>query len=156
MITKEEERLLADFMEKRRQAVIAMQKSKRLRASGLSASLLTTERSGDIFLLVDKSGTFEFQEYGRRPGGYPPFKKIYEWLQYKKYGLSYTNDKQRRSLAWAISKKIQQRGTFTFRRGQNTGVISQPLAEPNLRGLIDDIAKGRTLEILTDIRRIFK
>lgn len=37
---------------------------------------------------------------------------IYDWLSLKKYGIQWKNDKERRGIAFAITKKIGKEGTY--------------------------------------------
>jgi hypothetical protein len=153
-ISTQDEIALNNFMERRRALIMRLQEAKGLKASGLSAKLLYVKSNKNVFDLVDSAGYFEFQEFGRADGGQPPFKKIYEWLEYKKYGLKYDNDEERVSLAWAIAKKIKKKGTHTYMKGRDTGVISEAINKEATAELIKEIAKNRKTEILTDIKRI--
>ena len=153
-ISTQDEIALNNFMERRRALIMRLQEAKGLKASGLSARLLHIRSSGNVYDLVDSAGYFEFQEFGRGPGKAPSFKKIYDWLQFKKYGLNYENEKERVSLAWAIVKKIKKLGTRTHTTRRPTGVLEEAISREATQGLIREIAKNRTLEILTDIKRI--
>lgn len=146
---------LAIFMEKRRQLIIRLQKEKGLKASGFSAGQLNVREDGSTFNLVDSSGSFEYQEFGRRAGKAPPFQKIYDWLQYKKYKLDYKDDEERVSIAWGIITKIKKEGTYTHRTNKPTGVLEEAISKEATQELTQAIAKNRALEIKTDIKRIF-
>jgi hypothetical protein len=153
-INQSEKNLLEEFVNGRRALILSLQSSKGLQASGLSASLLRTEQSGNIAKLIDAAGYFEFQEFGRRGGGMPPFKAIYDWLQFKKYGLNYANDKERKSLAWAIMMKIRKSGTHTHITQKPTGVLSESLNDQLLHDFIIKLASHKASEIKTDILRL--
>lgn len=153
-ITPEEQKLLSGFIESRRKQIIEAQGSKGLKASGNSAKMLHANLVGSIAQLVDGSGYFEFQEYGRKAGGAPPFQKLYEWLAFKKYGIEYKDDKQRRSIAWALQKKIRDKGTYTSIRNQPTGVITDALNRAALNELLGQITRTRANKVSTDIKRL--
>lgn len=153
-INETEKNLLEEFVNSRRALILSLQSSKGILASGVSASLLRTEQSGNIAQLIDAAGYFEFQEFGRRPGGMPPFKKIYDWLAFQKYGLKYANDKERHSLAWAIMMKIRKSGTHTHITAKPTGVLSESLNDQLLHDFISKLASHKASEIRTDISRL--
>jgi hypothetical protein len=153
-ITQTEKDLMEEFVDSRRSMILSLQQSKGLQASGLSASLLRTEQEGNIAQLIDAAGYFEFQEFGRRPGGMPPFKAIYDWLAFQKYGLKYANDKERHSLAWAIMMKIRKRGTHTHISQKPTGVLSESLNDQLLNEFIGKLSAYKASEIKTDILRL--
>jgi len=93
--------------------LISEQKKRGIFASGKSAKSLRheiDEKSGSIY----GEGYFYQQENGRSGGKMPPFQSIYDWLQYKKYNFDWQNDRERRSMAFAIMKKIANRGTFVY------------------------------------------
>jgi hypothetical protein len=77
--------------------------------------------------------------------------KIYAWLEFKKYAMNYSNDRQRWSLSWAIAKKIRDKGTFTAISGRPTGVISEVLTRERIDGLVSVFAKKYAAEALSDI-----
>lgn len=47
-------------------------------------------------------------EFGRKAGGYPPFKFIYEWVRKKHLA---EDDKEAQSIAYAVQKTIGKKGT---------------------------------------------
>ena len=161
-------KLVELFLEQERLDIIASQTTKNLKASGDSAASLRTVQTANGGQLVDESGSFEYQEFGRGPGKAPSFDVIYEWLKYKKYGLNYehlttgeglrgiTTDTKRRQLAWAIVQKIKKKGTYTHIRNKPTGVLTDSINDQNLLQLQDNIADKYSTEILSDIQGIIK
>ncbi len=163
MSSQEDNRLTFEFMEKRRLQVIAIQASKGLKASGFSASQLHSEQSGNLTQLVDSAGYFEFEEFGRKAGKAPPWKKILEWVKLQKYGITTAsqgpagfNEKEQERLAWAIVMKIKKKGTYTHIRRTPTGVLSEAINQQFLNELISNLTKSKAAEIKTDILRIFQ
>ncbi len=162
MASLQDNRLVFDFMEKRRQAVISLQVSKGLKASGFSAGQLNTKQTGDLSELVDSSGYFEFQEFGRKAGKAPPWKKILDWVRLQKYGIATAsqgtkgfNEKEQERMAWAIVMKIKRRGTYTYIKRTPTGVLTEAINEKLLHELISDLIKSKGAEVRTDILRIY-
>lgn len=41
--------------------------------------------------------------------------KLYEWVGFKKYGINFSNDKERRRITWGLYRTIQNKGTFKHR-----------------------------------------
>lgn len=52
----------------------------------------------------------EYVNNGRRIGSMPPVQAIYEWLKVRNIGADLQKESQRRSLAFAISQSIRDRG----------------------------------------------
>ena len=104
-----------DYLEQVRERIIANQARYGLRASGESAQSIRIEDRFGVKVLIG-AAYFKQQEEGRAPGKMPPVEAIYDWLQYQKYGITYSDDKERRSIAFAIAKKISTEGTYRFRR----------------------------------------
>lgn len=143
------------FMQKKKIQIIQLQKEKGLLASGKSASQLRVDENGNKFELIDGGGSFEVQDFGRHPGKYPPFEAIYLWLGYQKYGLTWTNEASRRSLAWAIVKKIKREGTYTYRIKKPTRVLQDAINDNEFIELKDELVSITTAAIRTDIQRIY-
>lgn len=59
--------------------------------------------------------------------------RIYNWLRFKKYGISYQDDKERTSISWAISKVIHKRGTLLHRENRDTRLIRDILTQSRLQ-----------------------
>lgn len=154
-----DEQLIREFLETLKKEIVDAQSSKGLKASGKSAELLAVEASGNKGELIDGSGSFYFQEYGRASGKQPPFVPvgvIYEWLQYKKYGLNYANDKERKSLAFAISRKIGQQGTLTKRENRQTGVLTDILTNKRVDSFVKVLSEKYLSKVFSDVLDNFK
>ncbi len=156
MISESDKILLGELTERLTNNIIALQISKGLKASGESAALIRQKLEDNIAQIIDGTGSFEFQEFGRAEGKAPPFRKIYEWLAFQKYGIKFSNDKQRTGIAWAITKKIAKKGTFTHISGKNTGVLVDALNQQHIREFMQKLSTKKASEISTDISRILK
>jgi hypothetical protein len=66
-----------------------------------SVEVLTGERNGTLFIDLFMEDYWYFINYGRRPGKFPPLKKIIEWTRYK--GIP-------ESAAFPIARKIALEG----------------------------------------------
>jgi len=146
--------LIETFLESERLSIIASQQTKGLKAHGSSAAALRTEMFTTGGALVDGTGTFEVQEFGRSPGRMPPFAASYQWLELKKYGLTFKNETERRALAWRIMIKIKRKGSYTFIRKKPTGVLSENITQERLDPLIEALADKYMLQIVTDIENL--
>jgi hypothetical protein len=157
-VDKEDLELIRLFLEKAREDVISLQAKKGLKASGESAEGLRVEMDNTGGKLVDGSGYFEYQEAGRgatkSAGTEPLSKKIYAWLAYKKYGLRYDNDKERKSLAFVIARKIHRKGTYTYIKGTVTGVLSEAIRKEEVEGLVKTLSRRYLTKISTDLKKV--
>lgn len=106
-----------------------------------------------MVVLIDEAGYFDFQEYGRGPGKASPFKKIYDWLAFKKYGLDYKDDAERKQLAWKIIAIHKKYGSRTHRT-KPTGVLSEAINQGLLDELSRTIAHRKGFELKTDSVRL--
>lgn len=157
LITDTNRRDVAYFLAETLKDIVLLQAQRGLRASGLSASSLAIEQSGDASSLVDGAGYFEYQERGRGPGRSPLVvpkvirEKIYQWLAFKKYGLDWSNESERKRLAYLIARKIQRRGTYTFIKGDPTGVLSEPITTQRIDELLEQIGRGVQANVESDV-----
>lgn len=121
-------------------------KKERINASGnLSESLRSeiTERSYKLFA----ANYVDYAERGRGPGKVPPVQSIYEWLKFgkPKYGLSYKNDKERRSIAFAIVTNIKKKGSYKHRKpSKQTNVVNDSIQ------IISEIVKKEFVTFVTE------
>jgi len=159
---KTDTEIIQQFMNVMREDVIKAQAERGLKASGKSAAGLKVNMYDEVTgQLIDTAGYFPSQESGRAPGGNPAndFKltnRIYDWLQYKKYGMSYSSDKGRLKLAMMISRKINRKGTYTFIKGEPTGVISESVTTDKLELISSVFAKKYSSQIRSDMIEAFK
>jgi hypothetical protein len=158
-VEKEDVELIRLFLEKAREDIVKLQASKGLKASGKSAEELRVETTATGGKLIDGAGYFEYQERGRGAtsggkGTTPLSKLIYEWLKYRKYGLTYKNDKERQSLAYVIARKIHQKGTYTHIKGTVTGVLSEVILKEKVDGLKQALSRRYLTKVGTDLQKV--
>lgn len=147
--------IITDFFEARRQKILQLQESKGLKASGLSARLLAVESTENRFQLIDRAGYFEEQETGKPPGA-TGFQQIYDWLQYKKYGLNWKNDLHRRQMAHRIVINHARFGSFLYRSKKISGVLSESLNDGDIDQLLQKLTDSKVVEVKTDIIQSIK
>lgn len=138
-------------------SIVLLQDKKGIKASGKSAGLLRKRSSilagGELLRgeVIDGSGTFEFQERGRGPYNNGPairggvWGKIYTWLRYRKYGFNWSTKKERIAMAWALTKKIQAKGTYTHIIARPTGVLSDSLRPEFIQSLKEAVLNGQSI-----------
>lgn len=131
--------------------IVRLQADKGLKASGQSALSLRIESRPDQGELLGASYFIE-QEQGRKPGQIGDVKGLYDWLAYHKYGISYTSDKARWSIAWAIARKQAREGSYTFRHGP-TGVLSEALTEEMMQQFTDSVALSTIDGLLDELKK---
>lgn len=144
----EAKEFIIEFLEGSKESITKDQAAKGLRASGASAaSLYTKIVDENTFQLIDGSGSFRFQDApGRGPSGptasrIPLHKRIYDWLEFKKYNFNYANDKKRISLSFAIANKIHRKGNYIHITGKTTNVVKDSITTEKLQPLSQKIAK---------------
>jgi hypothetical protein len=129
------------------------------KASGSADAFIKSDQSSiitdDRFVQYGLSYT-PFIDAGRPTGGMPPVEKIFDWLQYKKYGISYDDDKERWAIAWGIAKTQAKKGSFKF-RGNQTDVFGDVIekAKPTLfTALGEEERVNFASEVQEEIKRI--
>lgn len=155
IINKEDIDLLEKLLIDTANEIVAIQQAKGLKASGRSAEELNVNMNEGVGQIVDPTGSFEYQERGRGPGGIN-VKAIYDWLQWKKYGINWDSEKERKQIAFAIANKIRKLGTKTHIDKVVTGVISQPINDNTIQAFISTLAERKSIEIKSDIIEGFK
>ena len=138
MLTQDIQNIALDFLENTRQRIIDNQVREGVRASGKSARSLRPIPVGQYSAELRGAAYFQQQEEGRAPGKFPPINEIYDWLAYRKYGITYDDDKQRRSIAYLIARKIAQEGTHTYRTRQNKNIIGEAIR--SRQGILRELA----------------
>ena len=112
------------------------------------------------FVLFRKSAVkyITATDQGRKPnqtnsGGL--FEAIYDWLQYKKYGIEYSDDKERKSIAYAITTKIAKEGSYKFRNvDKRTKVITKAINE-NIPKLLLDLGVTYKTDVTKNIKESY-
>lgn len=147
--------LISQFVNESRVLLIDSQRSKGLLASGKSAAALQVTIRQDFGQLIDSAGYFYFQEFGRKPGKMPPFKAIYDWLEFNKYGFTYSSEKDRIRKTFAIMNSIRKKGTYTHQNGQ-TNVVSDVVNQNRINSLLQSMAAKYKATAKSDIVQTFK
>lgn len=93
---------------------------------------------------------------GTGGGGKTLREKIYDWLAFAKYGLAVGDDKERTSLSWAIATIIHKRGTYLFRSGKNSGLLSDIITVQRLKSLSGKFATNKAIQFKSDIVKSFR
>lgn len=153
---KTDAQIIQEFLEAVREDVIKAQADKGLLASGQSAASLYTKTGNARGWLMDGSGSFEYQERGRGAGKQPPIARIYEWLAFKKYGLAWATEAERKSLAYRIARKIAKRGTLTHIKKQPTGVLTDIITRARIEALKKTLGEKYAPIVTSEIINTFK
>jgi hypothetical protein len=144
---------ITELLQEVKSNIVRLQSEKGLKASGQSALSLRIETRPEEGELYGDS-YFIQQESGRRPGPLGNVQGLYDWLAYKKYGLSYASDKARWSIAWAIAKKQARQGSYTYRHGP-TGVLSEALTDAMVEKFTASVAISKIDGMLDEIKKAF-
>jgi len=129
--------------------------------------------SADAFIKSDASSVIEDEHFIQYGLYYTPFieagrpknttnsgglvQGIYDWLQYKKYDISFDNDKQRLSRAKGIATKTAKFGSFKFRENKQTQIFETIInsAKPSLLQALAQGQKAKySSEVQEEIKRI--
>ena len=117
---------------------------RRMKASGRLEAFL---KSSDSYTASDERFIQYATHYarqaerGRGPTRNPTgglWAAIYEWLELKKYGITYADDKERKGIAWAITTTIRRQGSYNYRRGIDAKIFERAL-EKNLPVLLKNL-----------------
>jgi hypothetical protein len=141
-------KILVQFAEDTIKAVKLALVAKSVNASGkLSDSLRyeLDEEGLSIFI----TGYGYFVEYGRKPGGLVPVASIRKWIDTK--GIVPKGKISKDSLAWAIAKSIEKKGTLTYISKQPKGILSEVTSQANKKRLIGELMPGLVRELTSDI-----
>lgn len=121
----------------------------------------TVYRTGNgISVAVVGESHWKYFEYGRKPGKRPPIASIEEWITAK--GIRVRNNRseskqnvlqRRRSLAFAIAKKIGEKGTIRRFGYKGSDFVSEVLTPENITIISEVIAEqyGKKLSIFVTI-----
>ena len=128
----------------------------KMRASGRSAAFIASPKSSvfgkDRYTKLALNAFEQDKGRGktrRKTGGL--YQAIYDWLKYQKYGLTWRTEKERRGLAFVITRKISQEGSAKFRgRVPKTKIFATAVNRelPQLR-------KDLVLAYSAEVREIF-
>ena len=132
------EQALRNYNSKLVNEILGDQRFREATASGNFAEFINTAQSVELHSDPD---WVEFTKYGTdyttaldkgvAPGPSVGLDKaIYDWLAYKKYGLAWETEKQRKRLATSISDRIQALGSYKYRNANaQTTTIADALGK---------------------------
>jgi hypothetical protein len=116
-------------------------------ASGRTARSLEVVDENDSLVLYGRKA-FGTMETGRKGGRVPRnFSAIlYQWSLDK--GIAFSDERERRSFAYLLAKKIQKEGTELFREGGRSDVYSNDIQQ-TVENITQRISKSLQTEIQT-------
>lgn len=123
-------------------------------ASGATSASLEMEVT-DNSLIIFGAKHIGALEHGRKPTGGSPstsgeslYSRIRKWIDFRnivpeprtrkrgeRKGEAYTSDELKQGLAHAITTKIHSKGTLLYRKGGNSGVLSNALTDNRFEAL---------------------
>ena len=119
-----------------------------MNASGSMADSLGYKWDGKKLVIFSSEKYFTVLETGRKPGKQPPSSTIEAWLESKPLQLQGISKK---SLAFLIARKIGKEGSLLYRKGGNSGVISDYVNQKYVQENLTDKLFQATIEtILND------
>ena len=129
-----------------------------INASGNASRSLRSEITDKSYTLFGAS-YIDSAEKGRgrnksNTGGL--FEGIYQWLQFKKYGITYSDDKERRSIAFAIMKKTAKQGSYKFRNPSKRTNVIETAIEDTTKALRQKLTIFVRDSELKQLRELFK
>lgn len=132
----------------------------KVNASGnLSRSLMQEIEINQVFtrLTVSAASYVFTTEEGRGPtkgrGDGELYRRILQWIEDKKLNIP---DKQKRGVAFAITKTIHEKGTRLFRSGSLSGVLSNVLNDQRVNEILEAIGQQQEESIIESIIRTTK
>lgn len=117
-------------------------------ASGRTARSLEVVDENDSLALYGRKA-FGTMETGRKGGRVPRnFSDIlYQWSLDK--GIAFSDERERRSFAYLLAKKIQKEGTELFREGGRADVYSNEIQQT-----VENITQRISMSLQTEIQTI--
>ena len=155
-----DQEIAEQFLNNIRADIITRHISLGQKASGETISRLRTVPTSLGGILFGPEHIFAL-ERGRGPtrgggSGKTLQQRIFDWLAFGKYGLTFGNTKERTSLSWAISKKIHKKGTDLFIRGGGSGLLTDIVTSQRLDALTGAFAENKATQFKSEILRNFK
>lgn len=81
---------------------------------------------------------------------------IYDWVGLKKYDIKYSNNKERKSIAFAITRKIAKRGTWKFKPQSRHTDIFQSAIDKSLPAMYKNIITQKEITTRSNIVDAYK
>lgn len=131
------------------------------RASGETEDSLRQEAKGTTVNIIGSS-VFNVLDKNRGPtraggrsGGKSVRERIYDWLGFRKYGLTFQNDKERVSLSFAIATNIHKFGNFARVHNLESGVISNVATPDRIRAFVNTFGRNAGARLASEIRKAY-
>lgn len=154
---KSNSEIFQEFRAKLIETMFSSQEYLEAKASGNFESFV---RGTSSYVITDLKYTQLGTEYtkvidqGRGAGGVIR-KQIYEWLKFKKYGLDWSTDSERKSLAFLISRKIAREGSYKHRNTSARTKIVENAVNKNIPELLDSISKNEANKLGVKIGKLY-
>lgn len=156
-----DQEIAEQFLNNIRADIITKHISLGQKASGETISRLRTVATSLGGILFGPQHIFALDR-GRGPtrgggggGGQTLQQRIFDWLQFGKYGLTFSDTKERTSLSWAISKKIHKKGTQLFGTG-GSGLLADIVTSQRLDALTGAFADNKATQFKTEVLKNFE
>lgn len=109
----------------------------------------TTEVNGNLFeLYFNLPSYWEYAEFGRGPGKFPPPDAILKWIQYKKLVPSSKGKAiSTKQLVYVVSRKIATEGT----KGKH--LLQETIDSQSLDNLVDKLSEVITSKLLEEVEK---
>jgi hypothetical protein len=152
---KTNKELLTEFINLIKTDVFNAIESKGLRASGRAQESLrveVTDTTAELFGATYLGAVEAGRKAGKMP--YNSWKEggvIYEWLAYRKYGINWTTEQERKSIAYLITRKIMKEGTRTFQT-QPTGILTENITRSRIEEFIKKVNLSLVTKYTTEMR----
>lgn len=139
----DEKNIIMSFMLEIQKDIIQRSEATGQRATGETYSQFGIEANETKGILYGSAWVMTLED-GRGPskgsGSDGSLKdKIYEWIGAKGV-FNVSSEKEKRSLAYIIARKIHQEGTVLFRKGGGSGVISGAITEERINAFVGTFA----------------
>jgi len=92
--------------------------------------------------------------FGSSGGGQSLRERIFDWLKFAKYGISFVDDKERTSISFAIATKIHKEGTELFQKG-GSGLLTNLVTAQRLDALTGAFARNKASEFRVKVLESF-
>ena len=118
-----------------------------MNTTGQMADSLGYKWDGSTLIIYSSEKYFTVLETGRKPGKQPPLDPILKWIKAK----NIATDIKERSLAYLIARKIGKEGSLLYRKGGNSGVISDFINDKYIKENLNDRFFLETVDTIFNI-----
>ena len=98
-------------------ALFADAEFQKMKAFGKQEAFLKSEKSnritGNRFVKYGLAYTYAMDKGIKL---FPPIAPLIDWVGLKKYGINFSSPQEQKSIAFAIARNMQKRGSYKFRR----------------------------------------